>query len=178
MNEKILEGQGCKQVNKLQYKPWNQPQRSSQRRSPIRAVACIKMPGAKILQQELRALFIKQRNRFHRFSLRFFFHFIAPEVKMQGSKLGQPGSNISNSLAEFAARRRRIKWDHFLRRRARRRKYSSVRKCANRPSKAGDSCAQWTAIFYQKSLSAFLIVLPPCPGGQGGRYLLIFQRGR
>ena len=87
---------------------------------------------------------------------------------MQGSKLGQTGSSISNSLAEFAARRRRIKWDHFLRRRARRRKYSSVRKCANRPSKAGDSCAQWTAIFYQKSLAAFLIVLPPCPEGQGG----------
>lgn len=42
----------------------DQPQCSSQRRSPIRAVACIKMPGAQILQQDLRALFIKQRNRF------------------------------------------------------------------------------------------------------------------
>ena len=45
----------------------DQPQRSSKRRGPVRAVACIKMPGAKILQQELRALFIKQRNRFHRY---------------------------------------------------------------------------------------------------------------
>lgn len=45
----------------------DQPQRSSKRRGPVRAVACIKMPGAKILQQELRALFIKQRNRFNRY---------------------------------------------------------------------------------------------------------------
>ncbi len=51
----------------------DQPQRSSKRRGSVRAVACIKMPGAQILQQDLRALFIKQRNRFHRFSLRFFF---------------------------------------------------------------------------------------------------------
>jgi len=40
---------------------------------------------------------------------------------------------VYNGLAEFAARRRRINWNHFLRRRVRRRKYSSVRQCADRP---------------------------------------------
>ena len=56
-----------------------------------------------------------------------------------------PLRNAGKSLAEFAARSRRIKLNQFLRQRIRRRKYRSVGQCANCPPLAGSSCAQQTA---------------------------------
>ena len=58
---------------------------------------------------------------------------------------------VYNGLAEFAARRRRINLNHFLRRRVRRRKYSSVRQCADRQPPAGDRARSGLQSFAGKS---------------------------
>ena len=52
--------------------------------------------------------------------------------------------------------------DHFLRRRVRRRKYRSVRQCANCPPLAGDSCAQRTASLLPEKPEGVSRQLSPC----------------
>ena len=60
-------------------------------------------------------------------------------------------SACQKSLAEFRARKREIKPNHFLRRHVRRRKYFSAHKCANRPPQADGAFAQRAASTLSKN---------------------------
>ena len=83
------------------------------------------------------------------FQLGRFFDSLSPGRKPRASAFTfrlRAIRRFVKSLAEFAARRRRRKGDHFLRRRVRRRKYRSVRQCADRLPTADDPCAQRTVI--------------------------------
>ena len=87
-------------------------------------------------------------------------------------------SACQKSLAEFRARKREIKPNHFLRRHVRRRKYFSAHKCANRPPQADGAFAQGAASTLSENPAGVFRQSPPQDriGSWGGLRSFIMDR--